>query len=114
MDTYKSTVQARITDSASAFLTRGASNDLIAKLARLHNTSASAVTVRLWVAENDGGSVRTVATDDQYQIAELSVPAGDTVYVPLDDKLTAQNDTIQALASTTNVVNIVVSYIEVS
>ncbi len=112
MDTYKSTQSARITDSATAFLTRGASNDLVVKYVRLSNTSDSAVTVQIWVAPNDTGSVRTVGDDDEYQMGELSVPANDTVYVPLDDKLTAENDTIQAKAATTNVVNIVVTYIE--
>ena len=113
-DTLKSTASARVTTSATAFLTRGASNDLVAKKIRLHNTSTSAVTVNVWVAPNNGGAVRTPADDDVYQLAKISVAPDDTVYVPLDDKLTAENDTIQLLASTTNVVNAVVTYIEES
>lgn len=111
---YKSTVSARVTDSATAFLTRGASNDLIAKLVRLHNTDESAITVNVWVAANDGGSARSVADDDAYQAAKVSVDPDDTVYVALDDKLTAENDTVQLMAGTTNKVNAVVTYIEES
>lgn len=110
-DAFESTDMARVTTSATAFLTRGASNDLVVKEIRLSNTSASDVVVRIWIAPNDSGAVRTVADDDQYEV-KVTVPADDTVYVPFNDKLDAQNDTVQMKAATTGVVNAAVAYIE--
>lgn len=113
-DTYKSTTSARVSDSAAALLTRGSSNDLVVKQIRLHNTSSSAVTVTIWVAPNESGAARTVTAGDQYQAAKISIEADDTAYIPLDDKLTSENDTVQLMAGTTDVVNAVVTYIEES
>lgn len=105
-DNFKSTFGARIADSATAVLTAG-SNKLDLKQVRLTNTTASAVTVQLWVAP----SGTTVADGDQYEI-KLSVPLNDTVYVPLNDQLVSSGDFIAAKADTADAVNIVVSYIE--
>ena len=110
-DTLKSTDAGFIGTSVSTILTRGASNDLVVKQIRLTNQDTSNIVTRVWIAPNDGGAVRTVADDDQYEVS-LSVPLGDSVWFPVNQRLESQNDTVQVKAATASKVSVVVSYIE--
>ena len=105
-DLFKSTFGTRVTDTATAILTAG-SNKLDLKQVRLTNTSANDVNIQIWVAP----SGTTVADGDQYEI-KFTIPLNDTVYIPLNDQLASSGDFIALKASTTNVVNAIISYIE--
>ena len=105
-DLFKSTFGTRVTDTATSVLTAG-SNKLDLKQVRLTNTSAGDVDIQIWVAP----SGTTVADGDQYE-TKLTVPLNDTVYIPLNDQLASSGDFIALKASTTNVVNAIISYIE--
>ena len=105
-DLFKSTFGTRVTDTATSLLTAG-SNKLDLKQLRLTNTSSSDIEIQIWVAP----SGTTVADGDQYE-TKLSIPSNDTVYIPLNDQLASSGDFISLKASTTNVINAIISYIE--
>jgi hypothetical protein len=103
-----------ITNSATAFITNATGHTTKVENIHLHNTDASARTVTIWRAPNNGGSVRTVAANDAYQREVIVVNAADSVQLAgLGWILTANNDTIQALADTTNKVSVCADGIDI-
>jgi hypothetical protein len=83
--------------------------DTIITKITMHNTDSSARTVTLMRVLNSAGAVGTSAVADKFW--SQAIPAGDTVILGSEDiscPLTGTNDTLQAYASTTLVVNIFV------
>lgn len=78
----------------------------------IHNVHTSSIELRLWLAPNDSGNVRTVADDDRYQALKIQAPSGETIYISVGWTLDSANDTIQAKAGTADKVSARIHYIE--
>lgn len=98
--------------SAAAIFTAAADKRYRIKELEFHNTDSSSIQIRVWLAPNDAGSVRTVSDDNRYQKIKINVPAGETVYFGVGWAMESQNDTIQAKGATASKVSSSVHYIE--
>lgn len=98
--------------SVSAVLTVSSRKRCCIKEIELHNTGSASVELRLWLASNDNGSVRTVANDDRYQALKIQVPAGETIYISVNWTLDSANDSIQAKAGTADKISSRIHYVE--
>ena len=100
--------------SATSIFTVAAGKRCRIKELEFHNIDTSAVQIRIWLAPNDSGSVRTVADDDRYQRIKVNIPAGETLYFELGWSMEDENDTIQAKAATASKISSSIHYIEES
>ena len=98
--------------SAAAIFTAASARRYRIKEIELHNINSSAIEVRLWLAPNDAGNVRTIANDDRYQALKIQAPAGETIYISLGWTIDSANDTIQAKAGTADKISSRIHYIE--
>jgi len=98
--------------SIGAVLTNPASTKSKVKSIDFYNKNSAPVTVTIWLAPNDGGSVRTISADDRYQRAVIVVLAGNSVGIEADWILSAENDCIKMKADVASKVSGVINYIE--
>lgn len=112
MATPKTQSNSFISASTASIFTAAASKRYRIKEIELHNIHTSSIEVRLWLAPNDAGNVRTVANDDHYQALKIQVPSGETIYIGVGWTLDATNDTIQSKAGTADKVSSRIHYIE--
>jgi len=98
--------------SIGAVLTNPASTKSKIKTIDFFNIHTSPVTVTIWCAPADSGSVRTVSANDRYQRAVIVVLAGNSVGIEADWILSATNDCIKMKADVADKVSGVINYIE--
>ena len=108
----KTVSTAFLSTSVSAVLTVSSGKRYCIKEIELHNTGSASIELRLWLAPNDSGSVRTVANDDRYQALKIQVPAGETIYIAVNWTLDSTNDSIQAKAGTADKISSRIHYVE--
>lgn len=112
MATPKTQSNSFMSASAASIFTAVSGKRYRIKEIELHNIHTSSIEVRLWLAPNDAGNVRTVANDDRYQSLKIQVPSGETIYIGVGWTLDSANDSIQAKAGTADKVSSRVHYIE--
>lgn len=78
----------------------------------LHNINTTLTDVYIWFAPADAGSLRTVAANDMYHQATLSLSASDSVTIIAGFVLSALNDSIQMKASVGSKISGTIDYIE--
>ena len=104
-----------LTDSSAAFFTcTNAGGSAITSLT-FKNHSASAVTVTFHVCpDSNPPNGPAEGESDENMIYEISIPAEDTYYHPCSDSkiIMALNDALEAFASTTSVITVSYSYLD--
>lgn len=101
-----------ISATAVAIFTAASGKRYRIKEMEFHNIHTSSIELRLWLAPNNSGSVRTVADDDRYQALKIQVPSGETVYISVGWTLDSANDVVLAKAGTADKISSRIHYIE--
>jgi hypothetical protein len=108
-NTFKLTSNAGLTTSLVDQYTVPSSTTSIIVGMSVANTSANSITVDIKIVSDTGNN------ENAYLIKGAPVPSGGTLEIMSGNKLVLQaTDTIQALASTTGVADLLISYMEIT
>ena len=104
-----SNVDAQLTNSAASVLAAGISRQLLLLKATVCNTDVAARTVNIWRVPSAGSPGGTNLLVDA-----LSVPAGQTLPLPLSGQTLVNGQSLYADASVSAAVNLSLSYATIS
>jgi|15BtaG_2_1085339.scaffolds.fasta_scaffold02175_4 hypothetical protein len=114
-NTFKLTTNAGLTTSlVDQYTTPGSTTTIIVGMS-VANTSANSITVDAKIISSTSDNRRTGANESTYLVKGAPVPSGSSLEIMSGNKLVLETgDKVQALASTTGVADILISYMEIT
>ena len=114
-NTFKLTTNAGLTTALVDQYTVPASTTSIIVGMSVSNTSASSITMDVKIVSTTADNGRTGSNEGSYLVKGAPVPSGSSLEIMAGNKLVLETtDKIQALASTTGVADILISYMEIA
>jgi len=114
-NTFKLTTNAGLTTSLDDQYTTPGSTTTIEVGMSVSNTSASSITVDVVIVSSTSDNRRTGNNETVHLVKSAPVPSGSSLEIMSGNKLVLETgDKIQALASTTGVADLLISYMEIT
>ena len=114
-NTFKLTTNAGLTTSLVDQYTTPSSTTAIIVGMSISNTSANSITTDVTIVSTTSDNRRTGANETVHLVKSAPVPSGSSLEIMSGNKIVLETgDKIQALASTTGVADILISYMEIT
>lgn len=106
-------ITGKVDDAAAAIVMCGSGEKREVLYLNFQNTNSSSETLTFWYVPNDAGSVG-VASTDGFAVVTYELAAGKNFIWDKPIKLESENDTIQAVSTTADMVHVTGVYVEVT